>query len=436
MRKFIKEQILNIFKTLYEAHNSVKTYIEKKDTNNALTLLGECQNTAVQIGDIIDDSEGEGSSVIHPLEDYCEAVYQVSVGISENISGIKAKKLLDKRLLQAEKSVKNDIKVRLEIVFMPYKASMWDSLEGAWKEETENPECDVYVIPIPYYDRNPDYSFGKFHYEGREFPKDVSVIFYEDYDLEARKPDKIYIHCPYDAANYVTSVDPRYYSSELKKHTDCLIYIPYFVLADNASTEGFSTTPACVYADKVIVQSEEIRQDYIKRYSEVYDSQYGDPEKKFVVGRNSKIEKARNDSKEQYELPKEWETLIGNHKVVLYNTSVTTMLQDSEQYMKKLRWVLAFFKKRTDVVIWWRPHPLMRATINSMRQWLLNDYDRIVNEYVTAGYGIFDDTADLHRAIAYSEAYYGDWSSVVEMYKVTKKPIMIQNINLIDEVAE
>lgn len=39
---------------------------------------------------------------------------------------------------------------------------------------------------------------------------------------------------------------------------------------------------------------------------------------------------------------------------------------------------------------------------------------------------ILDLSSDLHRAIAISDAYYGDPSSVVELYKKTGKPIMIR----------
>lgn len=46
------------------------------------------------------------------------------------------------------------------------------------------------------------------------------------------------------------------------------------------------------------------------------------------------------------------------------------------------------------------------------------------------GWGIYDDTPDIDRAIALSDAYYGDMSSVVELYKVTGKPIMIQNLEI------
>ena len=50
---------------------------------------------------------------------------------------------------------KGQIKVWMEAIFLPYKASMWDSLESVWKAADADPECDAYVIPIPYYDKNP-----------------------------------------------------------------------------------------------------------------------------------------------------------------------------------------------------------------------------------------------------------------------------------------
>ena len=49
-----------------------------------------------------------------------------------------------------------DSVIRREVVFLPYKASMWDSLESVWKRYEDDPLVDAYVIPIPYYDKNPD----------------------------------------------------------------------------------------------------------------------------------------------------------------------------------------------------------------------------------------------------------------------------------------
>ena len=81
----------------------------------------------------------------------------------------------------------------------------------------------------------------------------------------------------------------------------------------------------------------------------------------------------------------------------------------------------------------WRPHPLIQATIESMRPQLWTEYDRLVRKYREEGWGIYDDTADLDRAIEISDAYYGDGSSsVVQVYQQTGKPIMMQNVEIIN----
>ena len=47
-----------------------------------------------------------------------------------------------------------------EIVFLPYKASMWDSLESIWQAARADAACHAVVIPIPYAERNADGSCG------------------------------------------------------------------------------------------------------------------------------------------------------------------------------------------------------------------------------------------------------------------------------------
>ena len=52
----------------------------------------------------------------------------------------------------------------------------------------------------------------------------------------------------------------------------------------------------------------------------------------------------------------------------------------------------------------------------------------VEERYIQERWGIYDDTADLERAIALSDAYYGDWSSVVQLCQKAGKPVMIQQI--------
>ena len=445
MRKYIKKQILDIIGTMYEAHISISNFFEQSEFDNALSILGDCQNTALQIGDIIDKSEGEGTPTVACLEQYCETVYQVSLIIKEDKIRGKAGSVLDESLSAAETCIKNDIPVRTEIVFMPYNASMWDSLESVWKAAADDTDCDVYVVPIPYYERNPDRSLGQYHYEGDRFPEYVPITHYSKYDLEKRRPDIIYIHNPYDGNNFITSVDPRYYSTELKKYTDELVYIPYFVLEDReqwdeaylSAVEKYVLVPAVMNADKVIVQSENMRKIYIRTLLKYCGSS---PEhlklytEKILGTGSPKFDKMSVQLKDS-DIPADWLRLINNpngtrKKVVFYNTTVTPIINYGEKVILKIKSVLkVFYENRDKITLLWRPHPLMKETVKSMSPKLYDEYIKIIDEYVNAGWGIYDDTPDLNRSIALCDAYYGDMSSVVQLFEQTGKKTVIQTVD-------
>ena len=333
---------------------------------------------------------------------------------------------------------KNENNFKKEIVFLPYKASMWDSLESVWQAATEDTEhCKAYVMPIPYADRNPDGSAAAWHYEGAEFPQNVPILDCNKIDLNEMRPDMIFIHNCYDANNLVTSVDERFYSTNLKNCTDKLVYIPYFVLGeidpDNEEAvkgiQHFVLTPGVLNSDLVIVQSEKMREAYINvliKNTNVSDRAFWE---KRILGLGSpKLDKVAHAERKDFRLPKAWKKLLKGKKAVLYNTSLSSMLKYTENYCKKIRSVLATFKKQKDIVLWWRPHPLMEATFRSMHPELLKEYEKIVKDYKKAGWGIFDDTAELTRSIVWTDGYYGDWSSVVQLYEATGKTIMIQNV--------
>ena len=65
-----------------------------------------------------------------------------------------------------------------------------------------------------------------------------------------------------------------------------------------------------------------------------------------------------------------------------------------------------------------------------MRPQLWTEYEKLVNQYKQEGWGIYDDTSDMDRAVVLSDGYYGDSSSVVQVYQETGKPVMIQNVDI------
>lgn len=449
MRKMHQQQAVEFIKLLEQAHSEIKNTIEKKDFSAAQSLLADCQEGAIQLGNLIEATEGEGFVAISLLEEYCELVYQFheSLAGGEDIAAGKVYKLLRNQAIKISNSVRNDIKIRKEVVFLPYKASMWDSLESVWKAADEDPDCDAYVVPIPYYDKNPDGSFREMHYEGNLYPKDVPVTGYKDYDFAERRPDMIFIHNPYDEYNYVTSVHPDFYSYKLKEYTDKLVYIPYYILAEpdpnnEKVLEGmahFCTVSAVQHADQVIVQSEAMREAYIKILTKAYGEDTRAYWAKKILGTGSpKVDKVLNTKREDLEIPAEWLRIIQKpggswKKIILYNTSVTALLKHGEKMLEKIQDVFRVFQENQDeVALLWRPHPLIQATIESMRPQLWMEYRKLREQYRTEGWGIYDDSADLNRAIVVSDGYYGDSSSVVQLCQKVGKPVMMQNVDILE----
>ncbi|MBD5523483.1 MAG: hypothetical protein HDR04_03520 [Lachnospiraceae bacterium] len=451
MRKFQKQQLKDIFKEIHIVHQQCRDRLAEKEYQTVRNLLADCQETVIQIGEFIEDLEGTGTEAVSYLERYCEELYQISTQLEE-ISAHKAYKSLEGILIKAENAV-DHISIRKEIVFLPYKASMWDSLESVYLAAREDEMCDAYVVPIPYYDKNADGSFGEMHYEGGDYPDNIEITHYEAYDLEQMHPDVIYIHNPYDNCNIVTSVPERYFSSNLRNCTDCLVYIPYFILneiePDNQEAvdhmKHFCFLPGVIWADKVIVQSEKMRQIYINEFikaakesglPEEYTNRKRLEDKILALG-SPKLDKARNTRREDLEVPDEWLKVIEKpdgtwKKIIFYNTSISALLNDDEKMLEKMKCVFSIFKEQQDTVaLLWRPHPLIASTIKSMKPELWADYEKIVEAYREEGWGIYDDSADLERAVILSDAYYGDMSSVVQVYQETGKPVMIQNVDVL-----
>lgn len=422
MRKQGKQLALEIVQILHQTHEKIKKSIENKEIAYAQNLLTECQQGMIQLGNSIEETEGEGFVTVGYIEEYCERVYQYFEELEKEQNGNANKiyKVLRKYLIQVESSIKNDIPVKLEMVFLPYKASMWDSLESVWKAADADENCDAYVIPIPYYDKNPDGSFKQEHWEGNQYPADVPITRFEQYDFEKRKPDVIFIHNPYDDWNTVTSVHPFFFSKNLKQFTDCLVYIPYFATSGGMS-EGQALCPAYIHADYIVIQSEKYRQYYDPRI----------PDKKFLAFGSPKFDSVIHKCQNSPEPPEEWKEKMQGKKVYFYNTSIAGMLENTENFLKKMEYVFNTFKGREDVCLLWRPHPLLESTFDSMRKQYKSAYETLKKCFVEEQIGILDMTPDIESTIALCDAYIGDaGTSVTSLFGVAGKPLFILNNNI------
>ncbi len=453
MRKYKFKQVENYIALFRKFGEAVYMELGNKNGNvaKASEYLQTWQQKAIELGEYIEGEEGLGHVTVNELEKFCETLYDVNEDIlsERGLSADSAKIRLDNEINKIETSAKEDIEIETLVIFLPYKASMWDSLESVWRKRKDEPGTTALVIPIPYFDKNPDGSMKEAHYEGDQYPKDVPVISFENYDFGAAHPDEVYIHNPYDEMNYVTSVHPFFYSENIKKFAEKLIYIPYFVLnepdLENKDTiehiADFAVTRGVINADEVIVQSEQMKKAYVIALTDRFGEDTREIWERKIKGTGSpKFEKVLSLKREDMEIPEEWMKVILKpdgawKKIVFYNTGVVAILNQKEKMIAKIKDVLEVFKEnKDDVALLWRPHPLIVATLESMVPEILEEYKEIVAEYRAEGWGIYDDTADMDRAIIISDAYYGDGSSIVQLYEKLEKPIMIQNTEVLNAV--
>lgn len=416
MRRTEKEEILKLIENFYQGHEEIKSALDQKNMAVVQNILSECQEFAIQMGKIIEKLEGEGHVTVSCVEEYCETLFYVFEKVScSDINANQAYEWLNKQLLKIENSVKNNILIRREIVFFPYKASMWDSLESVYFAAKEDPDCDVYCVPIPYFDLNLDRTLGQMHYEGHEYPKDIEITDWQTYSFEDRKPDVIYIHNPYDEANLVTTVHPRFYSANLKKYTDTLVYIPYYVTSGGMS-DGQSLCPAYIYADYIVIQSPDLRVYFDERI----------PDEKFLALGSPKFDRVIRKCQNPPEPPAEWKQRMEGKKVYFYNTSINGMLHNTDNFLKKMKYVFSCFKDRKDACLLWRPHPLLESTFNSMRPEYKQEYLSLKSDFIDHDLGIYDTTPDVEDTIALCDAYIGDdRSSIVALFGIVGKPLFI-----------
>ena len=121
MRKALKNQLAELIALLPEAHETILKGIDDNDVNTITVCLTDCQNAAVSVGTKIDETEGEGTSTVKALEEYCELLFRIHQEIA---NGQAEKKSIQKRLKKSFIDISNKLQFEIpdtkEVVFLPH----------------------------------------------------------------------------------------------------------------------------------------------------------------------------------------------------------------------------------------------------------------------------------------------------------------------------
>lgn len=396
-----------------------------------LDKLAEAQSLAIELGTFIDELKGEGTSSVTELEAFCENIFIVYNMLQEQ-QVVEETTINDRLTLQFNvvcTTIKKEIIQRKEVVFVCFSVKYWENMEQFYRTEISDEWNDVYVIPIPYYYKNYQGQIREEVFDISQYPKDVKILDYRTYDWEIRHPDKVYIQYPYDNWNSETTIPSEYFSENLWKYTEELIYVPYFILDEFCRSnlreyynmKYYCTMPGVVNADKVILQSEGMKRVYIDK---LVDFAGKDTEEiwqnKLCVSENIKAHLEEKSSK--------------NKKTLLYYVGFSQLYQYGEQAIQKMNRVfdiLCSNEDRLQFII--REDVMIEKNSHMLEKKVYMQYCEIIKKYskrksVTV-ISPKDSITDV-EIVKMCDAYYGEASRLMNRFRRENKPIMVADVNV------
>lgn len=321
------------------------------------------------------------------------------------------------------RSFEDEVEGRYKVVFFPYKASMWDSLESIYFAARDDDLCDAEVVPIPYYKLSEDNA--EITYEGSLFPPGIQITHYSAYDLRVERPDIIFVHNIYDQYNAVTRVHEEYFTSNLRKYTDLLVYVPYCLFSFVPPKLGGVSTgiafglPSIKNVDKVVVQG--------RHYTDAALA-LGLPKEKILPLGSPKVDRLVVAFEEGLSLPEPWHEKIRDKTVFLFDTHMLFLSSGNPFYRLELLVKILNTPNFIDnSVLIWRPHPLLIAALRQTSPLLLEYYLDLVDRMGEKEYSnvIYDDSPDFLPALVAADIYIGTSSSLLNGFLLKGKPVIL-----------
>lgn len=262
---------------------------------SARDILSECQNLAVDLGTLLEEVKGEENpdvkKIVSGIEAYCESLYEVYelMGTADNLEKPEfAKHILD--LKCAWETVKQTVNEELQkkvVLFLSTGRKQWGGFKKLYEMSIADEKNEVYVIVLPVAFKD---IYGRTTFQDAERTMDtgflpgVVQLSWKTVDIHLLHPDIIYIQNPYDGENPCLTIPPQFYSKQLRDDTDLLIYVPPYCVGefgkedycDVYNMKHYVTAPAVMYADRVLVQSENMKEMYIWKLTEFAGEQTRD----------------------------------------------------------------------------------------------------------------------------------------------------------------
>ncbi len=330
-------------------------------------------------------------------------------------------------------SEEKDVK---DIVFIPFSPKYWKYMEKMYMKYADDEDARVWVVPIPYYYKAWDGSPDEEVFDTKGYPSDLFLQDYSQVDLQSFHPDVIVIQYPFDEWNSTYTIPAEYYSSNLKRCTDRLIYIPFFVTDDfrkeqereYRNMDDYVCMPGVINADRIILPTDVLKKTYSEKIMEFTDCCDDDikqalDEKIMVcpeyVYTNDDTHRGDTCAGE-----------VKSRKTIVYFLTVSFLAEHGSKAVEKINKNLEIFRENSDKVkiIW--VTQCIKDNIDMLDKTVSDDFRKAVDSFRKMQIGEYVEDIPPEENDLYArdcDAYYGDPSSLALAFFYSRKPVMIEN---------
>ncbi len=404
--------------------------------NTQLTeTLGEMQQLAVDLGTMLENVKGENNpkakAVVSILEELCDEIYTCNESLTVEDTFAQIAKTLGELDTGLSENILN-IKTAL---FLPVGVKEWSTMKRGYERMLSDPEICPVVVPLPLYTKDvysrptmtEDEIYAADNFD--TYPSDLPLIHWYDFDISLYCPEIVYIQNPYDGENPLLTVPPAFYAQNLVHYTDKLVYMPIGAtgefnkddIPDQKCMMYYVTVPGVIYADEIVVQSDNIKEQYLNKLTE-------------FAGENTRNHwKEAIHSDEALFIKTTTPETSTATKRILYCISLYEFTEHSGSIVDAVKSRLEIFnsaQSKPDVKLCF--YPSVYDTVDSeLPNNIANSKSAIISEAQKRGIKTIPLSKDIYESLAESfDAYYGSSSPLVHEFVSRKKPVMISDYSI------
>ena len=435
-----------------DLHGSIVGLFETGEYSEVIDILPDIQQFVVDYATLLENVKGETrkstQQVVAAVQEYCDSLYSIYTFLNESefpSDGIALVKKLTEAFEGIVANIEKHVINRKEILFLPIGEKEWKVFDGLFKYYTECDEYDVFVVPMPVFFKD---IYGRVIASDEEIKNTVGCEKYPDYlvldswvdyNIQLHRPDIIYIQNAYDGENPCLTVPPQYYAANIRQYTDKLIYTSPFVTEefgaddynDIYNMKHYVTAPGVIYADEILVQSENIKMRYIDKLSEFA----GEKTRNIWEDQIKSIDKYYIGLASYQEIDTICVREVDNRtkKKILFCIGLNEVSEHRSDVLVKIKERVKIFDSSTDKIdVGVMFFPMSEKLWSFVDKEISYNIKCILDDCVNKGWAYIGDSekTDYEDIVNNYDAYYGSASILIPMFAQKGKPVMIANYNI------